>query len=84
VILCSKTSELGLRDIILRCCARGSVIKDQPVERVAAKIDGLARKLSTVFPAAEPQRLAAVRSYAILETPPEEDFDDLTRRASHS
>jgi DNA-binding NarL/FixJ family response regulator len=83
VILCSKTSELELRSVILRCRARGSVIKDQPIERIAAKIDGLARKLSMVFPASEPQRIAAVRSYAILDTPPEEDFDDLTRRASH-
>lgn len=35
------------------------------------------------LPANEAQRLAAVRSYEILDTPPEVDFDALTRIAAH-
>lgn len=37
---------------------------------------------SAPFPANENERLVALRSYAILDTPPEEDFDSLTALAS--
>jgi PAS domain S-box-containing protein len=37
---------------------------------------------SAPLPADEPARLEALRRYAILDTPPEADFDDLTRLAS--
>ncbi|MHB1300079.1 MAG: GGDEF domain-containing protein [Burkholderiales bacterium] len=39
---------------------------------------------SCPFPENETQRLEAVRSYNILDTPPEVDFDALTRVAAHS
>ncbi|MEA5550089.1 diguanylate cyclase [Anabaena cylindrica UHCC 0172] len=34
------------------------------------------------FPAREPQRLAALKKYQIIDTPPDEAFDDLTRLAA--
>jgi DNA-binding NarL/FixJ family response regulator len=83
VLLCSSADELSARELVRRCGARGFISKDQPIESMAAKIDGFTRKPQSMMPAAEVQRLAAVRSYAILDTPPEEDFDSLTRRASH-
>ncbi len=35
------------------------------------------------LPACEPERLATLRSYGVLDTPPEADFDDLAALAAH-
>jgi hypothetical protein len=35
------------------------------------------------LPENETQRLAALRGYEVLDTPPEQSFDDLTLLASH-
>lgn len=40
-------------------------------------------KVDRGFPWDEEQRLAALRAYAILDTPPEPDFDDIARLAAH-
>jgi PAS domain-containing protein len=39
--------------------------------------------LAAALPQNEPARLEALRSYEILDTPPEQEFDDLTLLASH-
>jgi signal transduction histidine kinase len=39
--------------------------------------------MSTPLPPNESQRLAALRDYRILDTPPEREYDDLTRLAAH-
>jgi DNA-binding response OmpR family regulator len=83
MLLVGARPPADARDLVLRCRAQGYLQKDPSADGVAMKLDALIRRRVPLVPVNERERLAELRSYNVLDTAADEDFDGLTRLASH-
>lgn len=83
ILLLGARSAADMRDLVLRCRAQGYLLKEASADGVAMKLDALIRRRVPAVPERERERLAELRSYNVLDTASDEDFDGLTRLASH-